>query len=275
MRKTEVEFIEGQDLVYQPQTPLVCAPDDKKDLEAQNQSRVVTYVRQFHDSYEVRSPHFTSILHGLHAMTVAGIYRCGGKFRDATTDVHIEGSAHLPPPASEIGARLNDMLSRARDWNRDWSGPQRVEMAASNFHEFLNIHPYRGGNGRVARAHLHLSLYEMEVIQPPVTLFEYMLYRRHQYMDALHAGDTGDLAPMRRFIQRGVMDANIGALCDLLLDQAKTPTVEHVLNTLTTKERKFVSDARVRRRLSDRDFERTVTKFTDRLLRLIARALEA
>lgn len=275
MRKTVVELIEGQDLVYQPRSPLVCAPDDKKDLETQNQSHVVTYVRQFQDSYEGRSPHFISILHGLHAMTVAGIYDCGGTFRNATADVQIKGSAHRPPPASEIEARLNDMLSRAQDWERDWTGLNRVKMAASNFHEFLNIHPYRGGNGRVARAHLHLSLYEMEVIQPPFTLFDDMFYRRNQYMDALHAGDTGDLAPMRRFIQRGVMDANIGALCDLLLDQAKTPTVEHVLNTLTTKERKFVSDARVRRRLSDRDFERTVTKFTDRLLRLIARALEA
>lgn len=275
MPETPADLFERYGFNYRPESPLLCAPGDKQRIELENRRKVLNFLEEFHERFEGRSPHFISVLHELHVMTVTGIYPCGGTFRDVTADVQIEGSSHHPPPPSEIEARLNDMLSRARNWSPAWSGHQRVEMAASNFHEFLNVHPYRGGNGRVARAHLHLSLYEMEVIQPPLTLFEYMLYRRHQYMDALHAGDTGDLAPMRRFIQRGVMDANISALCDLLLDRAKTPTVDHVLNSLTTKERKFVSDARVRRRLSDREFERTVTKFTDRLLRLIARALEA
>lgn len=269
MPETAAELLEKHGVPYHPESPLLCAPGEKQRIELENRQTVLKYVEEFYEGFESRSPHVTSVLRELHAMTVERVYPCGGKFRDAIADVQIEGSAHRPPPASEIEARLNDMLSRARDWDRNWSGRRRVEMAASNFHELLNVHPYRGGNGRVARAHLHLSLYEMEVIQPPLTLFEYMLYRRDQYMDVLHAGDRGDLAPMQRFIERGIFDAYVGRAFALLLDPADTTSVRPSLQqSLTRKEQKFIVDARNRRRLSDQVFDKKMEEFVSRLRRI-------
>lgn len=179
MPKTPADLFSEYGVPYDPPSALQCAPENKRRKELENLQGIIKHIEIFFHNTVGKSLHSIPVLHELHSLTVDGIYPCGGTFRDATVKVEITGSTHQLPPSDEVAPLLTEMFTDARKWDPNWLPMQRVNMAADNFHRILNIHPYRGGNGRVARAYLHLSLYEMEVIQPPNTLFEYMLYRRH------------------------------------------------------------------------------------------------
>jgi len=113
-----------------------------------------------------------------------------GKIRDF--GVRIGRSKHQPPPASEVGAKMDHLFYWLRE-ARDTLHP--VELAAEFHYRFENIHPFGDGNGRVGRLAMNLLLAESGF---PMLNIEYT--RRSGYYNALEASSLReDSRPFLRF----------------------------------------------------------------------------
>lgn len=92
-------------------------------------------------------------------------------------------------------------------------------------------------------------------------------------MDALHAGDAGNLSPMRRFIHRAVIDVSvIAAYNELFVPKGSKFVSDYLARVLTRNEIRLVTDLPWRCRLSDRGHERAMKQFTNHLRSLLREA---
>jgi fido (protein-threonine AMPylation protein) len=111
-----------------------------------------------------------------------------------------EAAVYQPPPAGEVPALTRRFLEWWRIKHRSLAGADRaaiVEALVEFHHRFLTIHPFVDANGRVARLLLDQAANELlgrgvgrEIVAEPA-----------KYFSVLRAGDSGDLAPLRRLIE--------------------------------------------------------------------------
>lgn len=252
-----------------PKSTLLCDPSDKRRLEIENRATVIRYITGFFDpAFEGRKPYQLSLIRELHALTIERIYPCAGKTRNATGKVKIEGATFSPRAPYLVENDLSALLDKARGWEAGWTVQRRTEHAADCFHEFNHIHPFRGGNGRVGRAFLHLMLYDMAVLQPPEQIFDYIFYRRSDYLAALQSADGGNYQPIRGFIFRGVVDLNARAIFALV---SSGRLGRYVLPRLKPELRRFVKDDRHRVLMSDRTYARCTASLVKEVERIAER----
>ncbi len=90
-----------------------------------------------------------------------------------------------------------------------------MNFLAQLHHEFIRIHPFDDGNGRVVRLLLNFVL--LRVGLPPLVIKS---AQRRQYLEAIVAGDAGDLAPLSEFLTQALHGALRLALdaADRLID---------------------------------------------------------
>jgi fido (protein-threonine AMPylation protein) len=256
---------------------LLCDPSEKRTLELHNQQDVIRYVTGFHERFEDRTPFTIGVLEELHRLTVQDIYPCAGNIRRHYTDAVDIDASFVPATADEVSRRLPELVERARAWRTelDESAPDstpspfagllgrdrapRIKLATQLFYDLLVIHPFRGGNGRVARAFLHLLLYDMELMTPPIQVFDYIERRRRAYFDGLALADRGDIAPLTFYLSRGITDAVLRPAYETMLN---TPLIA---NCLDRDLRRFLNEAE-RNGLSDASY----MKRFDRLGRKLA-----
>jgi Fic family protein len=205
-------------------SPLLCEVAEKERREAENAVKMLDFIawQVERGARDVRESHVLE----LQRLAVEGIYHCGGKFRTARFDprhdaeelnlgegLRIGGSTHVPPNAASICAYLTDMLDVCNS-----AKYLPVERAAYALWRFNWIHPFAGGNGRVARAITYLILcMDFEAMLPGKTTMPRLIAKaRERYLAALRAVDAkvalldGDpveanpdlnfLVPMTRFI---------------------------------------------------------------------------
>lgn len=132
---------------------LLCRPDEKADLEIANQAKVVEYLADFVRKRRTRITEGDFLT--IHDLTIEGIYPCAGTYRDARTKVEITGTDHKPAHASQVQIQVRDML----DWL--YNGGRKdspIHRAAYVLWKINAIHPFNGGNGRVARAVAYLVI---------------------------------------------------------------------------------------------------------------------
>jgi len=190
--------IEGNRLTYR-ETQLVIregvtigGKSMRDHLEARNHPRAISYVEGLKD----RNLMENDVLE-LHRIVFSGVLENAGGFRKS--QVFIEGSDYMPPPAFEVPALVNELL--------EWLGknPEElrpVEVAAVFHHRFVSIHPFDDGNGRVARLLMNLLLIKQGY---PFTVVRN--YDRRRYYDTLRKADAGDLEPFVNFIGRCVEES--------------------------------------------------------------------
>lgn len=70
-----------------------------------------------------------------------------------------------------------------------------IEALAACHVEFIIIHPFREGNGRLGR--LLLNIMALQAGKPPLD-FEYLVENKTEYIAAIHAGHAGNYEPMRQ-----------------------------------------------------------------------------
>ncbi|HTJ76055.1 MAG TPA: Fic family protein [Acidimicrobiales bacterium] len=100
-----------------------------------------------------------------------------------------DGTVHEYCPPEQVAPEMERLV--AMHHGHQSSGvPAEVE-AAWLHHRFTQIHPFQDGNGRVARALASL-------VSIRAGLFPIVVTRDHRekYIDALEAGDAGDLGPL-------------------------------------------------------------------------------
>jgi len=200
----EIEFtyhsnaIEGNRLTFR-ETQLVIregvtigGKSVRDHLEARNHPRAISYVESLKD----RDLMENDVL-ALHGIIFSGILESAGSFRKS--QVFIEGSDYLPPPAFEVPVLIKELLECLRK-NPEELRP--VEVAAVFHHRFVSVHPFDDGNGRVARLLMNLLLikqgYHFTVVRN---------YDRRRYYDTLRRADGGDLKPFVNFIGRCVEES--------------------------------------------------------------------
>ena len=115
--------------------------------------------------------------------------------------VRPDGLVHEYCPPEQVASEMDRLLAMHRE-HGEMGVPPEVE-AAWLHHRFVQIHPFQDGNGRVARALATLVMIRAGWFPLVVTDAG-----RADYIDALVAGDAGDLGPLVRLfsgIQRAAL----------------------------------------------------------------------
>jgi excisionase family DNA binding protein len=161
----------------------------REHLEVRNHPKGIKYVEKLTGRSLKEQDIFV-----LHQIMMKGIAEDAGRFR--TAEVRITGADFIPPPAYEVPHLIAELV----DWynlNPDELRP--IELAAILHHRFVYIHPFRDGNGRVARLLMNLALmrngYPIAVI---------LNVDRKKYYDVLKKADTGDPTALTNFVAAAV-----------------------------------------------------------------------
>lgn len=105
--------------------------------------------------------------------------------------VYIRSSRHVPPPHTAIDDAMKALFDSMR------AEKEPIVQAVLGHWLFGYIHPYKDGNGRVARFLMNLMLVSGGY---PWTIVRNI--RRKQYLESLEAASTGrDIVPFARFIR--------------------------------------------------------------------------
>lgn len=154
-----------------------------------------------------------NIVKDLHALLMENIMT-GGIYR--SVNVYIVGARHTPPPPDEAYRQL-EIFYAEMDANRKALPP--LAYAAWTHAEFVKIHPFQDGNGRVSRLLMNYQL--MAAGYLPVSI---PAARRLEYFETLEAyACESDLPPFT---------ALIGGLEEARLDLYLT-AIEQLLNDKT------------------------------------------
>ncbi len=113
-------------------------------LDAKGHKNAVDLVFQWVDENPDRRIQEIDILN-LHKTTMWG-REWGGNYREV--QVYIRGSAHLPPPSSQVKAMMKEFVERI---GVKEGMPDPVSQIAFFHSDFEAIHPFVDGNGRVGR----------------------------------------------------------------------------------------------------------------------------
>ncbi|MFZ2655698.1 MAG: Fic family protein [Victivallales bacterium] len=112
-----------------------------------------------------------------------------GKYR--TVKVVISGTDYLPPFPGQVPGLMKSLVERIPEIEKN-----HPVVAAADLHtEFVNIHPFVDGNGRVARLLMNMFLIKYGypvVIIPPV--------RRKEYISAVMSSNSGDFNGIRTLV---------------------------------------------------------------------------
>lgn len=186
---------------------------DRDIQEVLNYRRVMDYIGKTDaergESNQLSKQHITeAFIHYIHELTVAKILAEEkiGKYRK--TQVVVKNSrtgevSFTPPPAEEVRfamQELEDFINSSQDIH--------AVLKSGIFHyEFVRIHPYVDGNGRVARALSTFILYkEGYDIRKFFSLEEYFDNEASRYYDALKSvgKNNGDLTQWLEYFTEGL-----------------------------------------------------------------------
>lgn len=106
----------------------------------------------------------------------------GGSYRKV--QVYIRGSAHLPPPPSQVKQMMKDFIERVNDKPRGIPAIARIAILHSDFE---GIHPFVDGNGRVGRLLVNWMLLREGF--PPIII---EVRERKRYFGLLEEAQVGN-----------------------------------------------------------------------------------
>lgn len=179
-----------------PDDKLLCAPEEKADLEIRNQATVVEFLADFVHLGRTRITE-SDVLQ-IHALTIQDIYPCAGNFRDALTKVEITDTDHKPAHASQVRIDVNDMLEWLYSDGKKTSALHRVAYVLWKVNA---IHPFNGGNGRVARSLAYLVMAsEVAPIFAGEPLPAKLKRKKSEYIKGLKAAHKGNLKPLENLV---------------------------------------------------------------------------
>ena len=141
----------------------------------------------------------------LHASLFPAKYELAGRLRDVPVWIGPVGSTpdtatFTPSPPAEVPKQLGDLID---SWNsslrelRTSAAESRLEAIARFHHRFVSIHPFLDGNGILARFLTSQQL--RQLLGAEGRLVE----RDTEYINALQAADTGDIAPLCQYLKAG------------------------------------------------------------------------
>lgn len=131
-----------------------------------------------------------------HRQWLGNVYEWAGKFRN----INLAKAGFQFAAADRIPSLLEDFdkqfLSHFTELNA-LSRPKLISYLSECHVEFILIHPFREGNGRLSRL-----LFDVLAVQAGVGVLDYSLWDEHKafYFKAIQAGVSGNYAPMEQLV---------------------------------------------------------------------------
>jgi Fic family protein len=240
--------IEGNPLTLPEVTNLLL--DDRVPVN-RDEKEVVNYfsILQNMSDYQLK-PFTLALVREFHKNLMTGVDESAGiirnvkvvvgKYREEKGNVSLKVK-HDPPHHDR--ASIEKDLENLFEWvntNRDLPIPI---MTAIFHHEFVFIHPFEDGNGRVCRLLTALLFIKHEyLINKYFVLDDYYDIDRQQYSDKLHSADIGDKTEWIEYFSDGVKFSLQGALAKyreamltLRIEEQPTPKEREVLKIIQEK----------------------------------------
>ena len=164
----------------------------KDHIEARNDAEAFDLMIELVNSKKKISQ---EIVQKIHEFVTKGILKNPGQYR--TENVAIIGAKIKPPSYLKIVKLMDEYIQ-----NIEKLKLQNIKKAAFIHHEFVRIHPFIDGNGRVAR--LFTNFYLMKKGYPPIVIQK---EDRKKYYKTLNKADQGDLSDFASFIARSVNES--------------------------------------------------------------------
>ncbi|MFC1626810.1 Fic family protein [Patescibacteria group bacterium] len=164
-----------------------------------------------------------------------------GKFREEAGDVSLKVK-HDPPHHKKDEIVSN--LSLLFEWIEKETALPAIISTGIFHHEFVYIHPFEDGNGRVCRLLNALMFIKKGYeINRYFVLDDYYDIDRHQYSDKLHSADLGDKTEWLEYYSEGVMYSLKSALArakqavsTLKIELQPTPKEKNVLDIINERQ---------------------------------------
>jgi len=158
--------------------------------EIKNHPEAIKFIEAISDGRELTEQDILTV----HQIVLKEVIQEVGRYR--TGIVAISGSTFQPPPPYEVPFQMQEMIVW---YNRNSDELSPIELATWLHHRFVQIHPFRDGNGRVSRLLMNLALlrygYPMAIL---------LRVDRKKYYKALQNADNGNLAPLANFVASAV-----------------------------------------------------------------------
>ena len=164
---------------------------DKADIQAKT-----TFITQ-HLDLDLLCYLHRSMFDGTLNAEQSGVLRSVGVWIGAPGSTP-EHARFIPPNAEEVPALVNALLQDWRDnYNDTFSSDRKdkLRQIVLFHHEFLRIHPFLDGNGRLARLILEQQAREMLNIERRIVLDDSLAY-----LEALQNAHSGDYKPLQRIL---------------------------------------------------------------------------
>lgn len=142
-------------------------------------------------------------IHALHRIAMMGVLPSNELGRWRRGMVHVSNPSTVFPPPEVLEARMREYCL---DFPRILPGRVPIDpivSAAKASYEFVRIHPYPDGNGRVSRLLMNLLLYGHH----PMVSLAPRAKERHRYRQAILRGDRGKTEPLACLIAISIRDA--------------------------------------------------------------------
>lgn len=205
----------------------------------------------------VRQPLSLDTVTVFHKNLMTGVDEHAGEIRNVPVVIgrytHEQGDTSLKvkhnPPFHErrlIESHLNELLTWANGANK----LPGVVAAGVFHHEFVYLHPFEDGNGRVCRLLTALIFMKLGYqINRYFVLDDYYDIDRQQYSDSLHAADSGDKTAWLEYFSNGVKYSMQSALSKF----SQAMTALRAEERLTPKEQEVLKIIQERTEITSND----------------------
>lgn len=198
----------------------------KDSLEVRNLAQATLEMeRALAESQALTSP----LLRHLQGVVLQDIERIGvGKFR--TENVAISGAAVQPPHFHDVPELVEQVLKVV---GVPPQGINPVQLAAWAHWAIARIHPFRDGNGRVARLVQDYVLLSARMVPAPLRSED----REGGYYAALERADKGDGQPLLELVSKNVLRMADRYLSLIRDEEAKASWVANIAKAANEKVR--------------------------------------
>lgn len=210
--------IEGNPLTLPEVTNLLLddrVPVNRDEKEVKNYFSLLSELNKYKEkSLEV------SLVNELHRKLFEGLKEKAGEIRNSKVVIgkykKETGSVsfrvkHDPPFHSK--EKIENKLQELLTWAEKVNDLPVVLHTGIFHHQFVYVHPYEDGNGRICRLFTALLFIKSGyMINKYFVLDDYYDIDRLQYSDKLHSGDSGDKTEWLEYFSEGVMHSLQSAL---------------------------------------------------------------
>ncbi len=187
----------------------------KDHIEARNDAEAFDLMIELVNSKKKISQ---EIIQQIHEFVMKGIIKNPGQYR--TENVTITGAKIRPPSYLKIVKLMDDYIQ-----NIEKLKLQTIKKTSFIHHEFVRIHPFIDGNGRVAR--LLTNFYLMKKGYPPIIIQK---EDRKKYYKTLNKADQGDLSDFAMFIAH-LINESLQYYLSSFIDEERLVTLSELSKT--------------------------------------------